>query len=258
MGIVNNIDPSLAEIYSSAKPFPHIILHDIFPPHLLKKVNEEWPIGNFNELVSSTQKFKRGTGNMQLMGRATSEFINYLNGQEFIQILEKITGIQNLIPDPQLIGGGLHEILPGGKLNIHADFNIHPHTKLDRRVNVLIYLNEDWKGEWGGQLGLWSEDLKDHISYLPIFGNMVIFSTTSKSYHGHPDPLKCPPDRTRRSIALYYYTNGRPAEEQEFAHTTVFKSRNGADRWDSVKDFARLFIPPIVGRASFYIKNRLK
>jgi hypothetical protein len=137
-----------------------------------------------------------------------------------------LTGIQGLVPDPHLWGGGLHQILPGGKLAVHADFNKYPHFKLDRRLNVLVYLNRDWQEQWGGQLELWNRDMtRCEQRILPLFNRMVCFSTTDSSFHGHPDPLRCPADRTRRSLALYYYSNGRPAEEIGRPHTTLFQYR---------------------------------
>jgi Rps23 Pro-64 3,4-dihydroxylase Tpa1-like proline 4-hydroxylase len=93
---------------------------------------------------------------------------------------------------------------------VHADFNRHEKLNLDRRLNLLLYLNRDWKEEYGGHLQLWTRDMgRCVVKVLPVFNRCVVFSTTDFSYHGHPDPLTCPPGRTRKSIAMYYYTNGR-------------------------------------------------
>ena len=138
--------------------------------------------------------------------------------------------IEGLIPDPYYRGGGIHQILPGGKLDIHIDFNKHQKLKLDRRLNALLYLNKDWKEEYGGNFELWSGENKNgkhilhkcHNKILPLFNRFVVFSTSEKSYHGHPEALNCPKDRARQSIATYYYTNGRPANEDVDAHSTTF------------------------------------
>jgi len=162
----------------------------------------------------------------QQIGLFTRYLIYALNSSAFLQFLERLTGIKGLVPDPHLWGGGLHQILPGGKLAVHADFNNYPHFKLDRRLNVLVYLNRDWREEWGGHLELWDRDMaRCEQRILPLFNRMVCFSTTDTSFHGHPDELRCPPDRTRRSLALYYYSNGRPAEEIGRPHTTLFQYR---------------------------------
>ena len=108
---------------------------------------------------------------------------------------------------------------------MHADFNVHPKLKLDRRLNMLIYLNKDWREEYGGHLELWDQSGKTcRKRILPMFNRTVVFSTTDRSFHGHPHPLTCPPGMTRKSVSLYYYTAGRPPEERSVAHDTLFIS----------------------------------
>ena len=131
--------------------------------------------------------------------------------------LEKLTGIPNLKADHSLEGGGLHQSKRGGFLNIHADFTIHPHkTNWQRRVNVLLYLNEDWKDEYGGFLELWSRDMKRmEQSISPIFNRCVIFNTDKDSFHGLPEPIKCPEEMTRKSSSVYEVEMQRRLAEQE-------------------------------------------
>ena len=150
----------------------------------------------------------------------------------FVTFLQKITNInEKLIIDEKLNGGGLHEIKKGGLLKIHSDFNRHPILNLDRRLNVLVYLNKDWKEDYGGHLQLWDKEMqKCEKKILPIFNRMVIFSTTDYSNHGHPDPLNCPDKRSRKSVATYYYSDGRPSNEVDkmyIKNTTYFKNRVG-------------------------------
>jgi Rps23 Pro-64 3,4-dihydroxylase Tpa1-like proline 4-hydroxylase len=153
-----------------------------------------------------------------------------MNSWEMLHFLERLTGIDGLIPDPYFGGGGIHQIEPGGFLEVHADFNWHPKLRLDRRLNMLIYLNRDWPEEYGGHLELWDRQLRECVrSILPVFNRTVVFSTTDSSYHGHPRPLGCPPGRTRKSVSLYYYTNGRPDEERSAPHDTIFRKRHDAD-----------------------------
>jgi len=119
-----------------------------------------------------------------------------------------LTGINNLQKDDHLEGGGIHQSTKGGYLNIHADFTVHPHHRhWQRRINLLVYLNKDWEEDWGGKLELWDKEMKGCVEkILPGFNRCVIFNTDPDSYHGHPEPMTCPEDRFRRSIALYYYT----------------------------------------------------
>ena len=122
----------------------------------------------------------------------------------------------------------MHLIEPGGFLKIHVDFNWHERLKLDRRLNLLLYLNRDWPEEYGGHLELWNHDVSRCVKrILPIFNRCVIFNTSESSHHGHPDPMKCPPGRCRKSLALYYYTNGRPEGDTSDRHRTSYKLRPG-------------------------------
>jgi hypothetical protein len=176
-----------------------------------------------------------------------------------IGFLEELTGITGLVADPHLIGGGLHELGPGGFLRVHADFNIHSHLKLDRRLNVLLYLNEDWDESWGGELELWDADMQRRAEPIaPVIARAVIFNVTDRSFHGNPNVVSCPPDRARRSMAFYYYTNGRPQDERAPAHSTLYQTPGRAPaavtgpeqalpRWRRIaKDLA----PPALVRAT--------
>ena len=123
---------------------------------------------------------------------------------------------EKLIPDPYLIGGGLHELRNDGYLNIHADFNLHPSMKLDRRLNILIYLNKNWLENYGGDLELWNKNMtKCEKKITPIFNKTVIFSTTDFSYHGNPNRVNHPTNLSRKSIAMYYYTASTGREKHK-------------------------------------------
>jgi Rps23 Pro-64 3,4-dihydroxylase Tpa1-like proline 4-hydroxylase len=168
-----------------------------------------------------------------------------------LDFLETLTGIQGVISDPHFVGGGLHQIVPGGKLDVHADFNRHNKLKIDRRINVLVYMNKDWHEEYGGHFELWDKEMKQaEAKILPLFNRCAIFSTTSTSYHGHPTPLSCPPDRTRKSIATYYYTAGRPEEEVNADHSTLFQRRPEDKEVPAVvsktKELLRGLTPPLL------------
>ncbi len=187
-------------------------------------------------------------------------FLNFLNSFRFINFIQNITGIEeSLIADPYFLGGGIHEIKKGGFLKIHADFNFHPKLKLSRRINMLIYLNKEWKEDYGGHLELWDRKMENcKVKILPKFNRMVIFNTTYFSYHGHPDPLNCPEEKSRKSLALYYYSNGRPKNEihKDFDNqfrTTTWKNRLGKDSEvsNSMPIYKKIF-------GKFYYKIKIK
>src|SRR6202040_262421 len=175
----------------------------------------------------------------------------HLNSITFLEFLSAVTGIPNLISDPSFEGGGLHQIVRGGKLAIHADFNRHRNYGLDRRLNLLLYLNKDWREEYGGHLQLGDREMSAcQAKVLPLFNRVMIFGTTDFTYHGHPDPLQCPEAMTRKSLALYYFSNGRPAEEVSGDHSTLFRARDERDLRPTVKQrvsrIAADFLPPIL------------
>jgi len=178
---------------------------------------------------SATEK-KLGWVHTAPLRPAMRAFLWEMSSPPVLQFLEALTGIGGLIPDPYFGGAGPHQILPGGFLKVHADFNWHPLLKLDRRLNLLVYLNKDWREEYGGHLELWDREMKAcERRILPVFNRTVVFSTTDFSYHGHPRPLSCPEGMTRKSVSFYYYTNGRPDEERSAPHDTVFRKTHEAD-----------------------------
>ena len=220
--------------YLENEPFPNICFENFFDDHMLSQVLEEFPdLAAEDVIVHNNPREKKYAGKGEKsFGPETRKLMHFLNSEPFLIFLQHLTGIkEKLLGDPYYGGGGLHEIKRGGLLKIHADFNKNPFTGLDRRINVLVYLNKDWEESFGGHFELWSRDMTTcKKKILPIFNTMAIFSTTDYSYHGHPDPLTCPEGRSRKSLALYYYTNGRPADEINpnlGDHTTLFKARAG-------------------------------
>ena len=250
--------------YITAQPFPHIVLDDMFPEAILNAIIHEFPNSNQVDWIRFKDKnqVKLACNNEEEFGVNTRQFIHVLNSKPFLEFLEELTGIRELIPDPKLVGGGLHQILKGGLLKVHADFMKHPHTHLERRLNVLIYLNKDWKEEYGGHFELWNKELTEcKVKIAPLFNRMAIFTTNKTSYHGHPDPLTCPDDVSRKSIAMYYYTNGgRPTEDGKSSYDTLFQVRKDRmdDRKADMRKFVKDLIPPIVTRILLNIERKFK
>jgi len=249
-----------SQAYSQAQPFPHIVIDNFLPEFVLEDVLKEFPKVDsidWQKFDAPTEK-KLATKHEQQIGDNTSLLLYQLNSSVFINFLETLTGIDGLIPDPHFVGGGLHQIERGGYLKMHVDFNQHTKLRLDRRLNLLIYLNKNWQEEYGGHLELWDKDMTQcEKKILPIFNRCVIFSTTDFSYHGHPDPLNCPEGQTRKSLALYYYSNGRPDEETGNDHSTLFQARPGDKiATDKFKTIFKKLVPPILIDAQEYLRNR--
>ena len=230
-----------ADEYKSAQPFPHIFFDNFLPVEAAEAALRDFPQPKelpWQEFKSQNER-KLAFDAVEKLPAGDRDVLYFLNSRPMLQFLETLTGIQGVIPDPYFVGGGLHQIKRDGKLEVHADFNRHERFRLDRRINVLIYLNKDWKEEYGGHFELWNLEMtRAEQKILPLFNRCAIFSTTSTSYHGHPTPLACPPDRTRKSLATYYYSNGRPEEEVSEVHSTLFQQRpkTGSPAWSVAKN----------------------
>ncbi len=238
--------------YLSAKPFPHAIFENVLDGLEKRKIEGGWPPKHERLTHREDQMLKGSTSDESKLGLGLVEVLRYLNSQQFLKWLEELTGIEALIPDPYYVGGGLHEIFPGGKLMVHTDFTQNPKTGLERRLNAIIYLNEDWQKEWNGDLELWDRRPDQpggtFVKIPPVFGRLVVFNTTGDSYHGHPEVLKCPKNRSRRSLAMYYYTNTVSQKPK----LTDFVERKGKDK----VAFFKQFVPPIVMKTWVNFKRK--
>lgn len=227
------------QAYANAEPFPHAVLDGLFPDEALDELLRAFPdpqskvwkeYDNYHEKKLETQGEARLGDNVSLL-------LYQFNSAPFLAFLEQLTGIKGLIPDPYFSGGGLHQIVPGGKLGIHADFSRHATLPLHRRINALIFLNRDWKEEYGGHLELWDREMTQCIQRIaPVYNRMVVFTTTDWSYHGHPHPVRCPEGMSRKSVALYYFTVDRPEGETIAGkQSTLFVPLPGEEVPDGVR-----------------------
>lgn len=243
--------PRLKEIYRNNLPFPHIVLD-----HSLSEDAAENALKEFPQVDSETwihyihvNERKFGKTDLSSFEPTLQAVIQELNSERFLHFLSELSGIKGLFADPTLEGGGLHQSGRGGFLNIHADFTAHPHHRdWQRRINVLVYLNRDWKSNWGGHLELWDKCMKKKVRKIaPFFNRCVIFNTDADAFHGHPQPLTCPEGVTRKSIALYYFTK----ESNLFVRSTEYKARPN----DGVKSVF-IFFDKWVLRIYDHVKRR--
>jgi|SRR5271166_2349032 len=253
------------EIYAANQPFSHIVLDDFFDPEALSEVLAE--VDAVDRSKRYAKFLDRETDHNKfaffpdVVGPDTARLAQTLNSGPFLTYLEKLTGISNLIADPSYFGGGIHWIENGGYLEVHADFNHLKKYNLERRINLLLYLNKDWKDEYNGHLELWDRPtMTKRKEVAPVFNRAVIFSTVKEALHGHPSPLSAPAGTARRSLALYYYTNTwEPAVQ---AHTTLYyisqkhKVRIKVSR--IVRGLILDLIPPIFRKAVRAIKRAKK
>jgi len=222
---LDDILQASAESYRAAHPFPHIVIENLVEPLVLDNVLAEFCASDRTRWhhTQNNRERKYSTEDEQQFGPWTRALIHVFNSGPFLAFLEGLTGIEGLMADPHLRGGGLHEITRGGSLGVHADFNFYKRLKVYRRLNLIVYLNKSWRDDWGGHLELWGKGADRPAARIaPAFNRAVIFDTSNASYHGHPHPLTCPEDQSRKSLALYYYSVDYPYDEDRAPHTTQF------------------------------------
>ena len=217
----------LHSIYESAVPFPHIVMDDFLEPSAAKAAMEEFPPldpDQWNNYLHTNER-KFSNTDPETWGPALRAILNELNSPRFVKFVGDLIGVPGLMADPSLEGGGLHQSTRGGFLNVHSDFTVHPHhRKWERRANLLLYLNDEWKPEYGGDLELWSADMKECVDTVsPVANRVLIFTTGVDSFHGHPEPMRCPEGTARRSLALYYFS----VEEDPLVRSTEYRARPG-------------------------------
>lgn len=214
--------------YASASPFPHIVVDDFLTPQAVEGVLREYPsldsdiwfhYAHYNELT-------RSLNDRSQFGPVTASVVEALQSERFLRWLSALTGFSHLIADEHLESGGLQAAVRGGFLNIHADFTVHPHHRQwARRCNLLLYLNDPWPDEYGGQLELWSRDMSHAVARVaPLRNRCLIFTTDFTTYHGYPEPIQCPPTSFRKSLSLYYYTAEQTPPKIQ---TTDYRPRPG-------------------------------
>lgn len=222
--------------FRSAAPFPHVAIDDLFPESVLLGVLDELPSrnnkqwtrwGSGSRFKDSDDSAKLGLSREAAIGPVTRNFMLQLNSALFLQFLSVLSGEpqNSLAGDPTFTGGGLHCTGPGGRLLVHTDVERHPLGKpFSQKLNIIIFLNRDWPESYGGHLELWSRDGSHCVTQIaPVFNRTVFFESGTNTYHGHPKPLTCPADRSRYSLAAYYYCVSRVVDE----NYTEFQTRVG-------------------------------
>ena len=202
--------PGLVARYRGAAPFPHIVLDDVLTPAALEAVYDEFDAideDTWRKYLHVNER-KYANTDASTWGPVLQQLLDAFASDRFVAFLGELAGFEGLLADKSLDGGGLHRSLDGGYLNVHADFTAHHvHQTWQRRVNLLLYLNREWEPEWGGDLELWTTDMSHCAAKVAPQGNrMLLFTTSEEAFHGHPDPLACPPGVARQSLALYYFT----------------------------------------------------
>lgn len=222
-----------------SKPFKHLILDNFLPKDLAIQAMDSFP----SEKSTKWETTNDEDIEIKLRSKWQSEFdvpeniievIRILNSSILLKTMGDRMKIKKLIPDPYFTGGGLNVTRRSGLLDVHVDGNYHDATSLNRRVNIIIYLNPKWKDTWGGELGLYDSNGEKCIKKIsPIFNRCIIFDSHDSSFHGLPNPLNFPKNELRKSIILYYYTHAsRPKGQVRIKdpHSALWKKRGLLDK----------------------------
>lgn len=210
--------------YRQAVPFPHVLIdHASNNEEFLLKCVKEFPE------PGPAWTLHGGPTDQKLEGHhyplSIKAVLEEMNSEKFCDFLHALTDEPEIMADNAYAGGGMHLTTRGGFLKIHMDFNVADNKK--RILNVILFLNPDWKDEYGGHLEFWNKDMtKCEMRTMPEFNRLVVFSISDTSWHGHPDPLKVD---GRKSLATYYYRKIKEGEKIE-PHSTIYMKRPG-EKW---------------------------
>ena len=272
-----------APAYASAAPYPHMVFDDFLPESLCDAVLDEWPAFESIEWTTydNPQELKHVCSDLGRLGPVTGGLLNAFNGSSFVRFVQVLSGVTPLLVDPHFQAAGIFDVQPGGFLDLHTDFTQSRHafpegdwvpnfwerysggTGLCRRVNVLLYLNHDWRPEHGGALELWGREPFALVQEIqPVFNRMVVFTTLPNAIHGHPRPVSDPPHGSRKCLSAYYYTKERPFREMLLGGRHSVEFSDGArvpppERGARLKMLNDLVVPPLAHRGLKRVRRAL-
>ncbi|MFZ6743267.1 2OG-Fe(II) oxygenase [Undibacterium sp. JH2W] len=244
------------DVFQKNDPFPHIVFDNFLPDSVAEQLANEYPKLDEQDINFKFHHHQNASRHFLEDTRSFSQnfklFSSAISSRSFLLFLETLTGTKSLIPDPYFMGGGAMMTGNGGFLNVHVDFNWHQKLQAWRRCNALFYLTPDWKEEYGGNLELWSQDGSHKVKEVPpVFNRLVVFNTTSKSYHGQPGKITTPDGIHRKVFSAFYYASERNEEIDSSPHFTKY---NGPDmRENNTAEFETS--PYSEGITRDYLKN---
>ncbi len=221
------------DAFLNADPFKHVVIEDFFEPAFAERLLADFP--SFDPHLAKNEIGRVGgkavQPNIRVISPVYQELYGVIASRPFLDFVSCLSGIPDLILDPKMYGGGTHDNRHGQELDPHVDFNYDEAQQLHRRLNLIVYMNHDWQGQWGGALEIHSNprdpDTNRIRSYDPLFNRCVMFETNEYSWHGFPR-INLPPDKrhlSRKSISIYLYTKDRPAAEIAPMHATFYVQR---------------------------------
>jgi Rps23 Pro-64 3,4-dihydroxylase Tpa1-like proline 4-hydroxylase len=243
----------LQATYRTAKPFPHLVIDDLFAPEVLDALLAEMAEMGRDKWKQVANDSRERTLRMKSaaeMGPAGTRLLSIVHSAGFLYLLSEITGIPQLLPDPYLLGSGYAQMRRGDYFNVHSDRNVAYDTGMLRRLAMIVFLNKSWSPDYHGKLELWNHEATSCDATIePLFNKTIIFEVANPNYHGVPVPLACPAERSRQSFILYYHTVGIPGQPYVKPHTSLFAPRTHGTNRVTLRQVAREIVPPFLVRA---------
>ena len=239
--------------YQNTAPFSHVVIDNLFAPHILDPLLDEMAALQENQwlLVEAPphERLRRMRSAVDL-GPAGSQMVSLVHSASFLYLLSEITGIWQLLPDPYLQGAGYAAMRRGDFFKVHSDRNVAYDTGLSRRLAMIVFLNKGWDPGYNGQLELWNDEAtRCDVSVEPVFNRTIVFEVADPNYHGVPAPIACPEGRSRQSFIVYYHTVGTDEKSHRTPRTSTFAP--GFYREDPrFRSFARQVTPPVLLKAA--------
>lgn len=213
--------------FQSARPFRYVVVDQFCLPEAAQSLASQFPVKQPDWIDASGKHAKKKWTSPVVAGSDAEVFFKEVQSERFMSWLQYVTGIEGFVYDKEYFGAGFHQTTDGGYLNVHIDFNKLPNG-LDRRLNLIVYMNKRWEDDWGGELELWDRENNQMLEEVkPILNRAALFETNEISYHGHPKPLNTGGQATRNSFSVYFYTKGRPSEEEAPPHSTIYINTEG-------------------------------
>jgi len=226
---IKNLEEDLKNQFNSAKPFRYLVIEDFLEETFAQKLYDEFPQHDPKTWVNANGYHQKNKYTQPCPENSSArDYFDEVTSQEFMEVLQRITGIEGLLADPNLFGAGYHQTLEGGFLDVHIDFNKRRNSNLDRRLNLIVYFCRDWKEEHGGNVELWDMTRKTQIADIPpLYNRAVMFETNEISWHGHPKPWHSKNHESRKSLSVYYYSMGRQDTQPQEWHNTIYVNTQG-------------------------------
>jgi len=243
----------LRDTYQKSAPFPHVVIDNLFAPHILDPLLEEMATLQENQwlLVEALprERIRRMRSAVDL-GPAGTQMVSLVHSAQFLYLLSEITGVWQLLPDPYLQGAGYASMRPGDFFKVHSDRNVAYDTGLSRRLAMIVFLNKGWEPGYNGQLELWNDEAtRCDVSVEPVYNRTILFEVADPNYHGVPAPIACPEGRSRQSFIVYYHTVGTDEKSTRTPHTSKFAPIFYRED-PRFRSFAREVTPPVLLKAA--------